>query len=78
MKKADNARSVFYLHYDDGTDFVSRPCRHLDEAIVQSGYRERPITADFLWGDIMTPCTQDGIDRAMASMRLLRRTAIAA
>jgi hypothetical protein len=65
MKKADNARSVFHLEYGDGTEFVSKPCEHLSEAIVQSGRSYPPETATFDWSGIITPCTTMGIIRAM-------------
>jgi hypothetical protein len=65
MKPSNNARSVFHLHYDDGTDFVSLPCEWLSEAIVQSGRPYPPTSATFDWGDINTPCTTMGILRSM-------------
>jgi hypothetical protein len=65
MKPSNNARSVFHLHYDDGTDFVSLPCEWLSEAIVQSGRLYPPTSALFDWGGILTPCTPMGIIRSM-------------
>jgi hypothetical protein len=65
MKKANNDRSVFYLNYDDGTDFVSKPCEWLSEAMVQAGRPYPPTSAAFDWGGILTPCTPMGIIRAM-------------
>jgi hypothetical protein len=73
MKKSNNERSVFHLHYDDGTDFVSQPCEWLVEAIVQAGRPYPPISATFDWGGILTHCTTNGIIRSMREASILLR-----
>lgn len=80
MKKANNERSIFVLHYDDGTDFISQPCEWLAEAIVQAGRPYPPASASFDWGGIITPCTTMGIIRAMteASDRIVMNALTAA